>query len=173
MKSFFQFFVRCFATYLASVALISLPAYWLVTSNLVGGQSLSYAVPGVGYWLALGMPQKVHVIVHLVLLPEVLRGVALGIVLYLVRPFFRGMDYWGAVVLAAAMLLIASLNEMGQFLRNWIVSSASASAPGWEHPSRTFYLLIAESAVQYILFGLLLMAWEKMGAPVPHNSPAG
>jgi hypothetical protein len=170
MKAFFQFFVRCFVSYLASVLVISLPAYWLVTSNLVGGQSLSYAVPGVGYWLALGFPQKVHVIVHLVLLPEIFRGVALGFVLFLVRPFFRGVDYWGAVVVGAVMLLIASLNEVGQFLRNWIASSASASAPGWEHPSRTFYLLIAESAMQYVLFALLLMAWEKKGALAPKTS---
>lgn len=160
-------------SYLVSVLVVLLPAYWLVTSNLVGGQSLSYAVPGVGYWLALGTPQKVQVIVHFVLLPEILRGVAVGIVLFLVRPFFRGVDYWGALVLAAAMLLIGSLNEMGQFLRNWIASSASASAPGWEHPSRTFYLLIAESAVQYVLFGLLLMAWEKNGAPVQKQTPSG
>jgi hypothetical protein len=88
--------------------------------------------------------------------------------------FFRGVGYWGALALAAAMLLIGSLNEMGQFLRNWIASSASASAPGWEHPSRTFYLLIAESAVQYILFGLLLMAWEKKDVPKPQEaSPSG
>lgn len=169
MKEFVQFFVRCFVCYLVSVAVISLPAYWLVTSNLVGGQSLSYAVPGVGYWLALAMPQRVHVIVHLVVLPEILRGVVLGIVLYLVRPFFRGVGYWGALVVAAAMLLIGSLNQMGEFLRNWIASTASASAPGWEHPSRTFYLLIAETAVQYILFGLLLMAWEKRDAGAPQK----
>lgn len=169
MRAFFQFFFRCFVCYLVSVVMISLPAYWLVTSNLVGGQSLSYAVPGVGYWLALGRPQRVHVIVHLVMLPEISRAVVLGIVLYLVRPFFRAVGYWGALVVAAAMLLIASLNQTGEFLRNWIASSASASAPGWEHPSRTFYLLIAETAAQYILFGLLLMAWEKRDARAPQS----
>jgi hypothetical protein len=52
-----------------------------MTSNLIGGESLSYAAPGVGYRLAIGWAEKAHLIFHLVVVLEMLRGVAIGIVL--------------------------------------------------------------------------------------------
>jgi len=172
MKSFLLFLARSFLAYMASVLIMLMPAYWLITSRLVGGDSVTYAVPGVGYWLALGWPQRAVLILKMVVLPEAFRAVLLGAVLFLVRPLFRKAAYWGALLLAAALLLLGSLNQMGEFLRHWIVSVAAASAPGWEHPSRSLYLLIAETYFQYAIFGFLLIAWEKRGSSTSPSVPA-
>ena len=153
IPSYARFFVRCFFLYLISALAVVVPVWWIVERRWCGSASLTYTMPGVGYWPAIAWPAKVHVILKRAVEPELLRGVVVALLLSMVRTILLKMRGWGGLAVAAALAILAGLNGSGEFLRGWATASL--------HPAPRFVdFLMVQTMVQYLIFAYALIYLE-------------
>jgi len=141
--SFLGFAVRLTAVHIVTYIVVGALSYWLVARK---------------YWVG---PEKVPGLndptgefVRRWMFPaQLLRGFIHAVALYPLRRALLGMGRWGGLVLASLMLLVGSIAGVSGFIENCVY---------FADPQVNLFLVhLPEVAVQSLLFGYLLLWWER------------
>jgi hypothetical protein len=135
---------------------VRLTSVHIVTYMVVGG--ISYWLVAAKYWVG---PEKVPGLndptgefVQRWLLPaQILRGFIYAVALYPLRRALLEMGRWGGLVLASLMLLVGSIAGISGFIEACVYMA--------DPRVELFLVHLPEVAVQSLLFGYLILWWER------------
>ena len=141
--SFLRFAVRLTAVHILTYVVVGAISYWLVAAK---------------YWVG---PEKVPGLndptgefVQRWLLPaQILRGFIYAVALYPLRRALLEMGHWGGLVLASLMLLVGSIAGISGFIEACVYMA--------DPRVELFLVHLPEVAVQSLLFGYLILWWER------------
>lgn len=128
-----------FVTYLV----IGAASYWLVARQYWTGPE---ALP----WLRNPEGEFVQ---RWFLPAQVVRGALLGIALFPVRRALLSMQHSGGIVIAGVLLLVGSIAGISGNIETWVYTTTFDFG--------LFLAHLPEIVVQTVVFGYLLLAWER------------
>jgi hypothetical protein len=149
------FLARGTVLHVLTYCVIGAASYWLVARPYWTG---SEALP----WLR--DPEGADGFVQRWFLPaQVVRGILHGVALFPLRNALLDMGRWGGLVIATLLVLIGTIAGTSGAIEDWVYST-------------TFHLGLflahfPEIALQTLLYGYLLLAWERRAARFPESNP--
>ena len=84
---------------------------------------------------------------------EILRGVLYALALFPLRRALVELGRWGGVVMASLMLIIGSIAGISGLIESWVFSTTAHV--------EVFVATLPEIVVQSLLFGYLVVYWER------------
>ncbi|MFO0891228.1 MAG: hypothetical protein U0790_19055 [Isosphaeraceae bacterium] len=84
---------------------------------------------------------------------QVIRGILHGVVLYPLRDAFLGMGRYGGLMIAALLLIIGTVAGISGTIETWVYSTTFHLG--------LFLAHLPEIVIQTLLYGYLLLAWER------------
>lgn len=84
---------------------------------------------------------------------QVVRGALYGVALFPLRRALLGMGVWGGPVIASLLLLIGLIAGISGVIEDWLYSTTFHGG--------LFFAHLPEVIVQTLLYGYLLLAWER------------
>lgn len=143
IRTFFGFVLRLTTVHIVTYVVVGGISYWLIAQKYWTGPE---KLPG------LNDPSGEFV--QRWLLPaQVLRGFIYAVALYPLRRALLEMRRGGGLVVASLMLLVGSIAGISGFIENCVYSA--------EPHVELFLVHLPEVAVQSLLFGYLLLYWER------------
>jgi hypothetical protein len=91
-------------------------------------------------------------VMHWFLVAQLARGILLGFVLYPLRGALLAMGWWGGLVLGSILFMIASIIGINGAIEAWVYTYFNLDL---------FLAHVPEVVIQTMLFGYLLLAWER------------
>jgi hypothetical protein len=141
--SFLGFAVRLTAVHILTYMVIGGISYWLIARKYWVGPA---RVPGLN--------DPTGDFVQRWLLPaQILRGFIYAVALYPLRRALLGMGRWGGLVVASLMLLVGSIAGISGFIESCVYMADPHVA--------LFLVHLPEVVIQSLLFGYLLLWWER------------
>ena len=145
--SFLKFAVRLTSVHIVTYLVVGGISYWLVAQK---------------YWVG---PEKVpglndptgEFVQRWFLLAQILRGFIYAVALYPLRRALLEMGRWGGLVLASLMLLVGSIAGISGFIETCVYTA--------DPHVELFLVHLPEVVIQSLLFGYLLLWWERRCAP--------
>jgi hypothetical protein len=89
---------------------------------------------------------------------QVVRGVLYGVALLPLRTALLAMGVWGGPVIASLLLLIGLLAGISGVIEDWVYSTTFHAG--------LFFAHLPEVVIQTLLYGYLLLAWERRSKKV-------
>jgi hypothetical protein len=143
LRSFVGFFLRLTIVHTVTYVVIGGLSYVLVAKRLWVGPE---AVPG--------LRDPAGEFVSRWMLPaQVLRGFLHALVLYPMRKAFLDMGRWGGLMIAAILIVIGSIAGVAGLIEGIVYTTTTSLSLHLAH--------LPEVVVQALLFGYLLLWWEK------------
>jgi hypothetical protein len=84
---------------------------------------------------------------------QIVRGALYGVALFPLKGALLNMGRWGGLVIASLLLLIGTVAGISGIIEDWVYSTTF-------HPG-LFLAHLPEIVVQTLLYGYLLLAWER------------
>ena len=84
---------------------------------------------------------------------QVVRGVLYGVALFPLRRALLAMGAWGGAVVASLLLLIGLVAGISGVIEDWVYTTTFHAG--------LFFAHLPEVVVQTLLYGYLLLAWER------------
>ena len=84
---------------------------------------------------------------------QVVRGALYGVALFPLRKALLAMGAWGGPVIASLLLLIGLIAGISGVIEDWVYSTTFHAG--------LFFTHLPEVVVQTLLYGYLLLAWER------------
>ena len=84
---------------------------------------------------------------------QIVRGVLYGVALFPLRGALLAMGAWGGTVIASLLLLIGLIAGISGVIEDWVYSTTFHAG--------LFFAHLPEVIVQTLLYGYLLLAWER------------
>jgi hypothetical protein len=92
-------------------------------------------------------------VMHWFFVAQIVRGILLGLVLFPLRRALLDMKRWGGLVIGSILFMVGSVIGINGAIESWVYSTRF-------NPS-LFLVHLPEVVMQTILFGYLLLAWER------------
>lgn len=143
MRRFVGFVLRSTVLHVVTYFVIGAASYWLVARRFWSG---SEALP----WLRDPQGEFVQ---HWFLPAQLVRGVLHGAILYPLRGALLGMGRWGGLMIAGILLVIGTVAGISGSIEAWVYSTTFHLG--------LFLAHLPEIVLQTILYGYLLLAWER------------
>ena len=143
MRRFVGFVLRSTVLHAVTYFVIGAASYWLVARRFWSG---SEALP----WLRDPQGEFVQ---RWFLPAQLVRGVLHGAILYPLRRPLLGMGRWGGLMIAGILLVIGTVAGISGSIEAWVYSTTFHLG--------LFLAHLPEIVLQTILYGYLLLAWER------------
>jgi hypothetical protein len=92
-------------------------------------------------------------VMHWFFLAQIVRGILHGLVLFPLRRALLDMKRWGGLVVGSILFMVGSVIGIGGAIEMWVYTTGF-------NPT-IFLVHLPEVVIQTILFGYLLLAWER------------
>jgi hypothetical protein len=92
-------------------------------------------------------------VAHWFLPGQIVRGILFGLVLFPLRDALLGMKHWGGFIVANILFTIGSIIGINGVIETWIYTTSFNSV--------LFLVHLPEVLIQSLLYGYLLLAWER------------
>jgi hypothetical protein len=153
--------IRKFTAFLVRTTLLHVLTYLIVGA-------LSYRFIARFLWegpaLLPGMRNIQDPAVRMMILPaQVVRGILIAVALFPIRTILMDSKRFGGLVIGSILLLIGSIAGISGQIEVWVYTTG--------FNLRLFLVHLPEIIIQSILFGYLLLAWERRAA-FKHSHPA-
>ncbi|HJW44811.1 MAG TPA: hypothetical protein VJ463_10165 [Geothrix sp.] len=138
----------------------------VLTYMVVGALSYRFIARYVweGPILLPGMRDIQSPAVQMMILPaQVVRGLLIALALLPIRPFLMDSERFGGLMIASILLLIGSFAGISGQIEVWVYTTG--------FNLRLFLAHLPEIVIQSLLFGYLLLAWERR-ASAKHSDGA-
>lgn len=143
LRGFIGFVFRSTVLHVLTYLVIGAASYWLVARRYwVGPEALP--------WLRNPEGEFVK---RWFLPAQVVRGALHGVVLFPLKGALLDMRRWGGLVIASLLLLIGSIAGISGVIEDWVYSTTFHAG--------LFLAHLPEIVVQTLLYGYLLLAWER------------
>ena len=84
---------------------------------------------------------------------QIVRGVLYGVAFLPLRRAFLGMGAWGGLAIASLLLLIGLIAGISGVIEDWVYTTTFHAG--------LFFAHLPEVVIQTLLYGYLLLAWER------------
>src|SRR5262245_34702216 len=137
------FTIRSTVLHVLTYLIIGAASYWLVARrHWVGPEALP--------WLRNPESEFVQ---RWFLPAQVIRGVILGLALFPLKNALLAMGRWGGLVIASLLLLIGLIAGISGAIEDWVYSTTFDRG--------LFLAHLPEVVLQTLLYGYLLLAWQR------------
>jgi hypothetical protein len=92
-------------------------------------------------------------VMHWFFLAQIVRGILHGLVLFPLRTALLDMKRWGGLVIGSILFMVGSVIGINGAIEGWVYSTCF-------NPD-LFLVHLPEVVIQTILYGYLLLAWER------------
>ena len=148
MKSTKRSFLRILAGFVFRSTLLHVITYMVI--GALAFQFLTHRYDET----ALGL-QDIHGehVMHWFFLAQIVRGILHGLVLFPLRRALLDMKRWGGLVVGSILFMVGSIIGINGAIESWVYTT--------RFNSDLFLAHLPEVVTQTILFGYLLLAWER------------
>lgn len=143
LRAFVGFVSRSTVLHVVTYFVIGAASYWLVARRYWTGPE---ALP----WLR--NPEE-DFVQRWFLPAQVVRGALHAVALFPLRKPLLAMGAWGGPVIASLLLLIGSIAGISGIIEDWVYSTTFHAG--------LFFAHLPEVVLQTLLYGHLLLAWER------------
>lgn len=137
------FICRSTVLHVLTYLVIGAASYWLVARRYWTGAE---ALP----WLRDPESEFVQ---RWFLPAQLVRGVLYGVALFPLRKALLAMGAWGGTVIASLLLLIGMVTGISGVIESWVYTTTFHAG--------LFFVHLPEVIVQTLLYGYVLLAWER------------
>ena len=104
-------------------------------------------------------------VMHWFFVAQIVRGILLGLVLFPLRRALLDMKRWGGLVICGILFMVGSVIGINGAIESWVYST--------RFNPNLFLVHLPEVVIQTVLFGYLLLAWERrVEKKHGHETPA-
>jgi len=143
MRTFLGFALRLTSVHIVTYVVVGGISYWLIAHRYWTGPE---KVPG------LNDPSG-EFVQRWFLPAQILRGLIYAVALYPLRQALLEMGRWGGLVIASLMLLVGSIAGISGFIESCVYTA--------DPHVELFLAHLPEVVLQSLLFGYLVMWWER------------
>ncbi len=143
LRAFLGFLFRSTVLHVLTYLVIGAASYWLVARRYWVG-------PEASPWLRDPEGEFVQ---RWFLPAQVVRGALHGVALFPLRGALLELRGWGGLAIASLLLLIGSIAGISGVIEDWVYSTTLHAG--------LFLVHLPEITVQVLLYGYLLLAWER------------
>jgi hypothetical protein len=141
-----RFVWRSMVLHVLTYLVIGAASYWLVARRFWTGPE---ALP----WVR---DPEADFVQRWFLPAQILRGALYGVALLPLRNALLGLGPWGGAVIASLLLLIGMVAGISGVIEDWVYTTTFHAG--------LFLAHLPEVVVQTLLYGYLLLGWERRGA---------
>jgi len=143
LRNLLGFTLRSTILHVLTYVAIGAASYWLIAQRYwTGPEALPWLRdPGAEFVQRWFLPA------------QIIRGVILGLALFPLRTAFLGMGRLGGLAIASLLLLIGTIAGISGVIEDWVYSTTFHLG--------LFLAHLPEITLQTLLYGYLLLAWER------------